>query len=96
MTDNTEKKKKVSYKERKAAEKHNKELNRLLQRFFRFLDKKPKPSDQEIRIEFVKSEMAWKYYCFQHSLGFRTSMLFNARVACEWERKYMRRQEKSN
>ncbi len=96
MMDKTEKKKKVSYKERKAAEKHNKELSRLLQRFFRFLDKKPKPSDQEVRIEFVKSEMAWKQYCSQHSLGFRTSMLFNAKVAYEWNRKYMRRQKKSN
>lgn len=87
--------KKISHKERKVAEKHNKELNRLLQKFFRFLDKQPKPSDQEVRIEFIRSELAWKQYCSQNNLGIRTSMLFNAKVSYEWEKKYMSK-KKSN
>lgn len=70
---------------------HNDKLESLLQHFFRFLDRKPQPSDEQVRIEFCKSELKWKQYCTQNRLGTRTSMLFNAKVAYEWERKYVRK-----
>lgn len=81
----TEKVKKMSFRERKAVKKHTQELDRLVRGFFNFLGSKPQPNAAEVRSEFVKSELAWKQYCSRNNLGFRTSMLFNAKVAYEWE-----------
>ena len=73
------------------ARKHHDKLESLLSRFFRFLDKQPKPSDEEVRVEFCKTESEWKRYCAHNRLGTRPSMLFNAKVAYEWERKYVKK-----
>lgn len=70
--------------------KHNKKLNDLLSAFFSFLSRSPKPSDEEIRTEFQHKEADWKLYCIQHKLDIRTSMLFNAKVSYEWERKQVK------
>ena len=75
----------------KIAKHHNKVLVELLRRFYRFLDKKPKPSNEEVRSEFRKHEMAWKMYCVNNNLGIKTSLLFNARVSYQWEHKYVRK-----
>ena len=76
---------------RKIAAIHNKKLNELLNEFFGLLDRQPKPSDEEVRSAFKKQETTWKVYCDMNSLDLKASLLFNARVAYEWERKYTKR-----
>jgi hypothetical protein len=77
--------------DRKSAKKHKKKLNTILTQFFAFLDRKPQPSNEEVRSEFKKREFEWKAYCIHNSLDIRTSMMFNAKVSYEWERKYVRK-----
>lgn len=77
--------------QRRAALSHDAKLESLLKHFFKFLSKQPQPSNEQVRIEFCKSELAWKQYCTQHRLGIRQSMLFNAKVAYEWERHHVQR-----
>lgn len=77
--------------DKSAAKKHEKQLNALLSGFFRFLDKKPKPTDEEVRAEFQRKEMEWKTYCAFNNLDIRTSLLFNAKVSYEWEQRYVKR-----
>ncbi len=77
--------------DKSASKKHEKKLKAILASFFAFLDKKPKPSDEEVRTEFKKSEMDWKAYCVQNKLDIRTSLMFNAKVSYEWERKYVKK-----
>lgn len=72
------------------AKKHQRKLNTLLYGFFRLLDKRPKPTDEEVRAEFIKRETDWKAYCILNHLDVRTSLLFNAKVSYEWERKYVK------
>lgn len=74
--------------DRKAAKRHDRKLKSLLFTFFDFLNKKPKPSDEEVRSEFLKREMAWKTYCILNHLDIRTSLMFNAKVSYEWESKF--------
>lgn len=73
--------------DKSAAKKHDQKLTSLLSKFFSFLSRKPKPTNEEIRTEFQRTELEWKAYCVQHRLDIRTSMMFNAKVAYEWERK---------
>lgn len=58
---------------------------------FAFLDKTPKPSDEEVRSEFQRREFEWKLYCLTNALSVQTSLMFNAKVSYEWERKYARK-----
>lgn len=74
---------------KKEAKKHNAKLNSLLKEFFAFLDRQPKPTEEEVRTEFRRAETSWKVYCIQNRLDIRTSLLFNAKVSYEWERKYV-------
>lgn len=70
---------------RSAAKKHKNKLKSILSGFFCFLERKPKPSDEEVRSEFQRREIEWKAYCIQNNLDIRTSMMFNAKVSYEWE-----------
>lgn len=74
---------------KKEAKKHNAKLNSLLKEFFAFLDRQPKPTAEEVRTEFQRAETSWKVYCITNRLDVRTSLLFNAKVSYEWERKYV-------
>lgn len=74
---------------KKEAKKHNAKLNSLLKGFFAFLDRQPKPTPEEVRTEFQRAEASWKVYCITNRLDQRTSLLFNAKVSYEWERKYV-------
>lgn len=76
----------ISAKDRK---KHKKELDKHLQQFFALLDSKPKPDNETVRNEFIRHEAEWRLYCCKHSLGIRTSELFNAQVSYQWEQKYV-------
>lgn len=82
-------------KQRRASAQHDAKLESLLKSFFRFLDKKPKPTDEQVRIEFCKSELNWRQYCAQNRLGIRQAMLFNAKVAYEWERHYVQKNKQT-
>lgn len=77
--------------DKSAAKKHSKQLNVLLNGFFGFLERKPKPTDEEVRAEFQHKEMEWKAYCAFNNLDIRTSLLFNAKVSYEWERRFVKR-----
>lgn len=70
---------------------HKKKLKAASSAFFAFLDKKPKPTDEAVRSEFIRRELEWKAYCVRQHLDIRTSMMFNAKVAYEWERKYVKK-----
>ena len=70
------------------AKQHGYYLQNLVDRFCHFLDRKPQPSKEEVREKFVKTEMDWKVYCVKHNLGIRASMMFNAKIAYEWETRY--------
>lgn len=72
--------------------KHRRTLKNHLKEFFRFLDSTPKPSDEKVRIEFLKHEAQWLIYCTENQLGTRTESLFNLYVSLEWERKYQKTQ----
>lgn len=76
---------------RKDAKRHKKKLAELLDEFFSLLDRKPKPSDEEVRTGFQRCELAWKTYCIKNRLDIRTSLLFNMKVSYEWERKYVKK-----
>lgn len=76
--------------DKRAAKKHERKLKTILSAFFDFLSKKPKPADEEVRTEFQCREIEWKAYCLQNHLDIRTSLMFNAKVSYEWERKYIK------
>lgn len=76
---------------KKEAKKHKKALDRHLSEFFALLDSKPKPSDEKVRIEFVKHEAEWRLYCTRYRLSAHVAELFNANVSLAWEQKYTRR-----
>ncbi|MDD6104111.1 MAG: hypothetical protein PUB73_05845 [Bacteroidales bacterium] len=63
-------------------------LGELLEEFFAFLDKQPKPSDQEVRDEFIRQENRWKRYCVVHQLTDKATLMFNQEVAVQWRTKY--------
>ena len=56
--------------------------------FYEFLDQKPKPSNEEVRQEFINRENRWKKYCETHKLRKEASLLFNLEVSQTWEKRY--------
>lgn len=72
----------------KAAEKHLNVLGELLGQFYTFLEKKEKPSEGEVRAEFLAKEKYWKYYCRKEELSEGASVLFNQEVAQTWKQRY--------
>lgn len=63
-------------------------LGELLEEYFTFLDRQPKPSDQEVRDEFIRQENRWKRYCTVHQLTDKATLMFNQEVAVQWRTKY--------
>lgn len=68
--------------------KHMDYLGELLGRFYTFLERKPKPSDNEVRSEFIVYDKKWKSYCLHNQLNPRASLLFNQEVALSWKNRY--------
>lgn len=68
--------------------KHLDMLGELLGEFYTFLEKHPKPTEEEVRDKFIKSENTWKAYCSKNQLTERASLLFNQEVAQSWESRY--------
>ena len=53
----------IRRQQERAVAQHVSVLGELLGRFYTFLEKKPKPSDDEVRSEFIRQEQKWKWYC---------------------------------
>ena len=77
------------------AQKHFAVFGSVLMGFYEILEKDPKPSDEEVRNEFIKRESYWKQYCLTHKLSEETSLLFNKEVSISWEQRYTRKQNES-
>ena len=77
-----------NYVLKKEGKKHKKVLDKHLRDFFQLLDSKPKPSNEKVRVEFIRHEAEWRLYSATNGLGTRIADLFNANVSLEWERKY--------
>jgi hypothetical protein len=69
-------------------EKHFNVLGELLSGFYEFLEKAPKPTNEEIRSEFTIRENKWKRYCFSNHLNRHATLLFNREVAQSWKDRY--------
>ena len=66
-------------------------FGKLLSEFYAFLEQKNKPTDQEVRTEFVKRDKEWKHYCAKNHLTHKASLLFNQEVAASWKKKYAKK-----
>ena len=72
----------------RASQRHFNVFGLILMGFYEFLEKTPKPSDEEVRNEFIKREQRWKQYCKTHKLTEEASLLFNKEVSISWEKRY--------
>ena len=63
-------------------------LGDLLMGFYAFLEKSPKPSDEEVRSEFIWREQRWKQYCKSQNMTVEASQMFNKEVSASWEKRY--------
>lgn len=77
-------------KQQRIAEKHFSKLSNLLGDFYEFLEKSPKPSDEDVRNKFIASEKQWKEHCSKHQLKDSAYLLFNQEVALSWKSRYAR------
>lgn len=67
---------------------HLKKLVSLVKEFCDFLDRKDKPSDEEVRAKFKAYDSRWIQYCISHQFEPRASLLFNQEVARIWRERY--------
>lgn len=74
--------------------KHLAKLSDILGEFYTFLEKKPQPSDEEVRSEFIRQENRWKRYCVVHKLSGQASLMFNREVSEAWHNRYGVKNEK--
>lgn len=59
----------ISRRNRRAIDKHLNELGIILSRFYDFLSKSDKPSDEEVRNKFIEYEKEWLSYCLKKHLS---------------------------
>ena len=78
----------MARRRRRAADKHFSVLSELLMDFYRFLEKTPKPTDEEVRAEFKSRNGKWKRYCITNKLNDVASELFTKEVAASWRKRY--------
>lgn len=60
----------------------------VLMGFYEFLEKSPKPSDNEVREEFIKRDRSWRHYCSTHNLNDKAKVLFKQEVSVAWKNRY--------
>lgn len=68
--------------------KHFSKLGEMLTGFYCFLERKPQPTNEEVRSRFIKDEQEWKSYCRKHQLNSNTFNLFNYEVGKAWRTRY--------
>lgn len=78
------------------AEKHFGVLAEILSGFYEFLEQKEKPSEEQVRTEFLSCENRWKRYCSQNQLTEKASLLFNQEVAQSWNKRYTKQSQTQN
>ena len=82
----------IAKRQRKAQEeanrKHTQKLVDLIQIFCKFLEKQPKPSDDEVREKYKDINDRWMKYCVANHFHPRASLLFNNEVAHLWKTRY--------
>lgn len=66
-------------------QKHLNKLATLLGRFYEFLSKKPRPSDEDVRKRFAQDNSVWQKYCLTHQL-INATHLFSTNVREAWEK----------
>lgn len=81
--------------QKRASVQHFNAFGSLIMGFYEFLEKSPKPSDEEVRNEFIKREQRWKQYCVTHKLTEEASLLFNKEVSISWEKRYKQQPSES-
>ena len=79
-------------KQKQEHAKHLDMLVKTLKSFYEFLEMTPKPTDDDVRSEFIKSDNIWKTYCAQNHLNPRASLLFNQEVAKLWKIRYTKQE----
>jgi hypothetical protein len=80
---------------RKLQKEHDKAMNffgETLMGFYEFLEKHPKPSDQEVRDEFIRREKSWTHYCSANKLNNEAKLLFKKEVGAAWEKRYTKKE----
>lgn len=70
------------------ASRHFDALGKLLMDFYEFLERKPQPSDEEVRRQFINHDQRWKNYCISHNLTAEISQLFKEEVSVSWKKRY--------
>ena len=78
----------IARRNRREQQRHFNVLGELLMGFYEFLEKENKPSDEQVRAEFIAREKRWKRYCTSKQLTEEASLLFNKEVAYSWEHRY--------
>lgn len=68
--------------------KHFDYLSQLLMGFYAFLEQEEKPSDEQVRDEFVQRDKQWRKYCRAHKLTEQAALMFNNEVAVSWQERY--------
>lgn len=77
----------IKRRQARAANKHFAVLAELLGGFYEFLGKKPQPTTEEVRADFIRRERNWKQYCAKKQLNESAKTLFNSQVSQLWNRK---------
>ena len=75
------------------AKKNSKIFGDILMGLYEFFEKTQKPTDEEVRSEFIKREERWKKYCKSHHLTEEASLMFNKEVSISWEKRYKKQPE---
>ena len=82
----------IKRQQERESSQHMGQLVELLGRFYTFLEKTPKPTDEEVRNKFIESDKIWKAYCSKNHLTDNASLLFNQEVAMSWKKRYAKQE----
>lgn len=77
----------ISRRNRRALDKHLNKLGIILSRFYDFLSKSDKPSDEEVRNKFIEYEKEWLAYCLKKQLPINLHSEFKHQVSEAWKHK---------
>lgn len=78
----------IARRKRRESERRFAYFGELLMGFYEFLERTPKPSDEEVRTTFIKTRSKWVKYCVAHQLSKEASDLFTKEVASAWKTRY--------
>ena len=85
----------IKREQERISQEHFSVFGTILMGFYEFLEKTPKPTDEEVRNEFIQREQGWKRYCAIHKLTEEASLLFNKEVSISWEKRYKKQSDET-